>query len=136
MLALADVTPDRLTRSYHRRWHHGHGRHCARMRLRELVPEDLGPMSQPSDVVKIFGAPAFVYVEGWRAGIRWFQAACRRGDALFYEHRVRHVASYLRASYNTWSARDDRSIFRELIRFGNAYLRKRVRRLTTRHARA
>src|SRR5687767_29625 len=40
--AVADVTPDRLTKHYHRRWHRGHGRHCAMMRLRELVPADLG----------------------------------------------------------------------------------------------
>jgi glycosyltransferase involved in cell wall biosynthesis len=136
MLAIAEVSPDRLTKAYHRRWHHGHGRHCARMRLRELVPADLGPLSEPSDIVKIFGSPAFVYLEGWRAGMRWLDAACRRGDTLFYEHRLRHLASYLRASYNGWSALDDRSFASELIRFANAYLRKRVRRMTARHARA
>ena len=30
------VTGDRLTKSYHRRWHFGHGRHVARMRLPEM----------------------------------------------------------------------------------------------------
>ena len=58
----ADVTADRLTREYHRRWHRGHGHHCALMRLRELVPADLGPMSEPPGIVTLFGTPAFVYL--------------------------------------------------------------------------
>ena len=37
VLSIADVTPDRMVKAYHRRWHRGHRRHCAMMRLRELV---------------------------------------------------------------------------------------------------
>ena len=72
--AVADVTPDRVTQDYHRRWHRGHGRHCAMMRLRELVPADLGPLSEPRDIVTLFGAPAFVYADLARTGYNL--AAC------------------------------------------------------------
>ncbi len=37
LVVWADVTPDRLTRRYHRRWHLEHGRFSARMRLREMT---------------------------------------------------------------------------------------------------
>jgi GT2 family glycosyltransferase len=135
IVATAEVTPDRMTKAYHRRWHHGHGRHCAQMRLRELVPQDMGPMSEPSDIVTVFGSPAFVYGEGLRALRKWLQATLGGGDALFYEHRVRHVSSYLRTRYNAWSTRSDRGFVSELIRFSRAYLRKRVSRLSARPAR-
>jgi glycosyltransferase involved in cell wall biosynthesis len=37
LVVWADVSLDRLTRRYHRRWHLVHGRYSARMRLRELT---------------------------------------------------------------------------------------------------
>jgi cellulose synthase/poly-beta-1,6-N-acetylglucosamine synthase-like glycosyltransferase len=80
IVSMADVTPDRLTRAYHRRWHRGHGRHCALMRLRERVPADQGPMSEPRDLVLLFGSPAFVYVDLVRACLNWFGAVLRRQD--------------------------------------------------------
>ncbi|HXW05847.1 MAG TPA: glycosyltransferase [Vicinamibacterales bacterium] len=135
ILVTADVTADRLTREYHRRWHRGHGRHCARMRLRERVPADMGPLSEPSDVVTIFGAPAFVYAEVWWAATRWLRALGSGGDALFYDHRLRYLTSYLRDSYNAWSHAENRGTLRELISFSRAYLRKRAGRLATGPAR-
>jgi hypothetical protein len=37
MVVWVDVVAERLARRYHRRWHVQHGRHAARMRLRELI---------------------------------------------------------------------------------------------------
>ena len=36
MIVWSSISPDRLTRQYHRRWHQGHGRFHARMRLAEM----------------------------------------------------------------------------------------------------
>jgi glycosyltransferase involved in cell wall biosynthesis len=36
LIVWSDISPDRLTREYHRRWHQGHGRFHARMRLPEM----------------------------------------------------------------------------------------------------
>jgi GT2 family glycosyltransferase len=123
--AVADVTPDRLTRSYHRRWHRGHGRHCAMMRLRELVPADLGPLSEPDDLVLLFGAPAFVYSDLLRTGYNWIRAIARRGDFRFYSHQFHHGWSYIRTSLKIFAADGGRSVPAELFRFTCAYLRKR-----------
>lgn len=123
--AEADVTPDRLTRSYHRRWHRGHGRHCAMMRLRELVPADLGPLKEPDDVILLFGSPAFVYSNVLRTGYNWIRAIVKRRDPLFYCHQFHHEWSYIRTSLNIFRNESGRSAAAELVRFARAYLRKR-----------
>jgi glycosyltransferase involved in cell wall biosynthesis len=129
VVALADVTPDRLTKAYHRRWHRGHGRHCAMMRLRELVPADLGPMSEPTDLVMLFGSPAFVYADLLRASYRWLEAAVRRRDPLFYANQLRHVSAYIGARYAAFRRESPRGAPGELYAFSRAYLRKRLRRV-------
>jgi glycosyltransferase involved in cell wall biosynthesis len=128
VLAMADVTVDRLSRKYHRRWHTGHGRHCAMMRLREFVPSDLGPLNQPKDLVMLFGSPAFVYSELLRCGQRWTRAVVRREDALFYAHQIRHLLSYIRTRATIHSAETGRGVIAEVTSFVRAYAAKRARR--------
>lgn len=130
-VVVADVTPDRFDKSYHRRWHHGNGRHCAMMRLRELVPSEMGPMSEPGDVVRLFGAPAFVYADVARYALLWVDAAIRRADTLFYEHLLRHVLSYLRMSYQMHAAGSRHGVVGELINFLRLYFHKRTTRIAT-----
>jgi len=61
-------------------------------------PADLGPLSEPSDLVTLFGAPAFVYAELFRTVYLWAQAVGRRGDSLFHAHQFRHLCRYLRTN--------------------------------------
>jgi glycosyltransferase involved in cell wall biosynthesis len=123
--AVADVTPDRLTARYHRRWHRGHGRHCAMMRLRELVPADLGPLTEPRDIVTLFGAPAFVYADLARTGYNWLRAISRQGDARFYSHQFHHVWSYIRTCQTIFATDSKRRAPAELVDFARRYIRKR-----------
>jgi glycosyltransferase involved in cell wall biosynthesis len=126
VVAIADVTPDRLVKTYHRRWHRGHGRHCAMMRLRELVPSDQGPMSEPDDIVTLFGSPAFVYADIPRIGFRWAEAVLRRRDPFFYANQLRHVCSYIRTRYHKSASERPWSAAAELGIFVRAYLRKKL----------
>jgi glycosyltransferase involved in cell wall biosynthesis len=123
----AEVTPDRLTREYHQRWHRGHGHHCALMRLRELVPADLGPMSEPAGIVTLFGTPAFVYLEVPHNAYQWLRSVALRKDPLFYAHQLRHVLSYIRTSYHRFRREGHPNAAVELRRFARSYLRKRCR---------
>jgi glycosyltransferase involved in cell wall biosynthesis len=125
LVAVADVTPDRLQESYHRRWHRGHGRHCAQMRLRELVPADLGPMSEPADIVTLFGSPAYVYADLIKTTYYWARAWCRRGDARFYRHQFDHQLSYIITRCRSFAAAGERSFGSELVRFTRAFIRKK-----------
>jgi glycosyltransferase involved in cell wall biosynthesis len=125
----ADVTPDRMQKSYHRRWHRGNGRHCALMRLREFVPTDVGPVSEPQDLVTLFGSPAFVYLDLIRHAYLWFGAVLRRDDSLFYANQLRHVWSYVRTRQQIFKADAPRSAPAELATFLRAYVRKQRNRI-------
>ncbi len=124
VVSIADVTPDRMVKAYHRRWHRGHGRYCAAMRLRELVPEDLGPMSEPADIVSLFGSPAYVYADLLVFGRRWLLALIKGEDSFFYANKVRHIWSYLRAGYADSSRCGRRGVLTEVSMFAEAYWRK------------
>jgi glucosyl-dolichyl phosphate glucuronosyltransferase len=125
VVAEADVAPDRMLKSYHRRWHRGHGRFCAAMRLRELVPADMGPMSEPRDIVSLFGSPAFVYADLIGFSLCWARALVRRQDAFFYANKLRHIWSYLGARRMLHPAKGARAAATELTSFFDAYRRKR-----------
>jgi len=126
IVCVADVPLDRLQKSYHRRWYRGNGRHCAAMRLRELVPADMGPMSEPADVVTLFGTPAFVYGEAWYVARRWVRAVTLRQDSFFYSNKLRYMASYIRASF-ALHKNGRAGIAAEVAAFARAYARKRRR---------
>ena len=130
IVCTADVTPDRMVKKYHRRWHRGHGRHCAAMRLRELVPEDCGPMREPRELVTLFGVPAYVYADLLYFGGRWVRAVCRREDSFFYANKIRHLWSYVTATRRLRTP--DRSRVAEVAAFVGAYRRKRKRFVTAR----
>ena len=98
------------------------------MRLRELVPADLGPLSEPQDLVLLFGSPAFVYIDLLRNSYRWVEAVVRRKDPLFYANQLRHVWSYIRTRYELFSAETDRGPVAEVAGFVRTYLRKRMSR--------
>lgn len=124
---VAEIPPDRVEKSYHRRWHKGHGRHCARMRLREIVPQDMAPMGRPLDMVMFYGAPAFVYRQVLVTALRWAQAVLGRRDPFFYANRMRQLTRYLSESWKLHRAATGRSAAAELWRFAGAYTRKRLR---------
>jgi glucosyl-dolichyl phosphate glucuronosyltransferase len=124
----ADVTPDRFDKAYHRRWHRGNGRHCAMMRVRELVPTDVGPMTEPGDIVRLFGAPAFVYADLGRYAHLWLRAALTGDDSFFYANQLRHVWNYIQQSYRASRAEATVGPAGELTAFLRGYLRKRLNR--------
>lgn len=134
VLMMADIPADRLTKAYHRRWHRGHGRHCARMRLRELIPQEFAPMGRPPHLLTLFGVPAYVYREVPKTAFRWLQAVIRRKDPMFYRHRLLHLTSYIAASWELHRAESRRGLFQEVRQFATAYMQKAGSRLLRRAA--
>jgi glycosyltransferase involved in cell wall biosynthesis len=127
--AVAEIPSDRMTRAYHVRWQKGHGRHCARMRLRELVPREWAPMGRPDDLVTLWGVPAFMYAELPKMAVLWLEAIVRRRDAFFYGNKIRHLCSYIAESWRRDRAQKSQSAVAELARFTRAYARKTRRRV-------
>lgn len=88
VIIYAEVQEDRLRKSYHRRWHSGHGRYSAMM----------GTDPFPEDAPEIFGVPAFYLRQLIGHGVGWLKAVCtgREGLALAHENKVRFGVNYIR----------------------------------------
>ncbi len=97
----ADVPIERMEKAYHRMWHTGHGQACALMQLNELIDWNGRLLQTPIESEKFFGVPTFVYLELVKTGVDWFKVALKgnKVHAFTKENRVRHLASYIRASH-------------------------------------
>ena len=82
------VTSTRVAKSHHRRWHFGHGRHIARMRVADVERSR----------VKVFGAPAHLLRQALRDVRDWIGLVIRHdaGGAFEREVRLWFTAGFLR----------------------------------------
>jgi hypothetical protein len=93
---VAPIDPDRLTKTYHRRWYETTGANHARLRYCEIIDHD-GRLVPPIERRTIFGSPAFVYRECLQQLVQWCGSVLRgrMSDAFYYECRVRYFVRYL-----------------------------------------
>lgn len=129
LVVTADVQEDRLDRAYHRRWHQGHGRMCARMRLAESTAPD-GSLHEDAAApgLTLCGAPAFLYRGLLEEGARWVATTLRRrpARAFMHENRARHLAAYVGARFHEHRAARTRSLPAELLAFTGTLVRKKL----------
>jgi glycosyltransferase involved in cell wall biosynthesis len=97
LVVVAPVTPERMTKRYHRRWHRQHGRAAGRMRLQERVSAQGHLVAEPSSSISIAGAPAFIYRELAATGMSWIRASWRRDWSGVFEasNHLRYLSEYL-----------------------------------------
>jgi glycosyltransferase involved in cell wall biosynthesis len=88
MLVTARVQPDRCARAYHRRWHEGHGRFHALMRLPEMERTRTTVAGVPAHLVRTAASDAAEWVGSVLSG-RW-------DDAFQAELRLRFFAGFAR----------------------------------------
>jgi len=84
----AEVQRDRLAKSYHRRWHAGHGRFCAMMGTERIT----------DDMPELLGVPACFIRDILTHAIAWSQNKYKRHEdaAFLHENKIRFLLSYLR----------------------------------------
>jgi glycosyltransferase involved in cell wall biosynthesis len=98
MVVHAAVQPERLEKTYHRRWHSNIGRCNARMGLAELTRADGTLRTEVPGMTRLFGVPLFairqVAVHTWR----WLRHLVRRrpSEAFWHENQVREILGYIR----------------------------------------
>ncbi|HWQ34193.1 MAG TPA: glycosyltransferase [Blastocatellia bacterium] len=99
MIVPGKVSADRLTRTYHRRWHSGHGRFAALIRLEESFSQDGRLLAAPVAAESFLGAPLFIYRLLLRAALEYVAAVLRwQADVSFArELRVRELLGYISA---------------------------------------
>jgi glycosyltransferase involved in cell wall biosynthesis len=88
MLVVSRVQPDRCARAYHRRWHQGHGRFHALMRLPEMERTRKTVAGVPLHLLRTAASDAGVWLGCVLAG-RW-------DDAFRAELRLRFFAGFAR----------------------------------------
>lgn len=100
IVMISDIDPHRLTKAYHRRWHRGHGRHCAMMGIREITDAN-GRIDENLKALTLFGVPGFLYRELMFECARWLKSAARRDEAesFKYENKVQHLIGYIGKRY-------------------------------------
>ena len=76
--ATAIVTPSRVEKTHHRRWHYGHGRYVARMRLPEIE----------ASRVRLCGAPAHLLRQAFTDARHWAGLMLTRDTTAAFEHEV------------------------------------------------
>jgi hypothetical protein len=87
LVVITDIPADRLTRSYHRRWHKGHGHHYARLRLEEIEKSEAG---------RLFDVPAHLYRQALTDAAQWIKhwAMGKRDLAFIYETHLYFFAGF------------------------------------------
>jgi hypothetical protein len=130
IVMISDIDPGRLTKAYHRRWHRGHGRHCAMMGLREITDSE-GRIDENLKALTLFGVPGFLYKELAVECSRWLMSAARRNEAesFKYESKVQHLIGYMGKRYEQNRAARQHSAPAEVWTFiKNLLGRKRLAR--------
>jgi glycosyltransferase involved in cell wall biosynthesis len=103
-----EITPERLTRSYHRRWHTGHGHFYAIMRASEMERSSSRLFDVPSHLYK----QAALDAAGWL----WFTPG-NRSRAFVHETRLRFFWGFFRKRREDYLAAAHPSFLPEVIAF-------------------
>lgn len=124
IVVTTDVQVERMTKAYHRRWHAGHGRFYALVRVDEIERSH----------ARLFDAPAHFYRQLPIDALAWLKHALqgRQADAFEHELRMRFIASFIRKRRQDFRAARGRGTAREVMAFVTALLRSRLRRVRNR----
>ena len=97
MLIHAAVQPERLTKTYHRRWHANIGRCNARMAFEEMV-DPIHGLRTPPGLRRIYGVPAFAIRQATVELCRWLahSVAGSEAQAFLHETSLRRLVGYIR----------------------------------------
>ncbi|MBD5656337.1 MAG: hypothetical protein IAI50_14325 [Candidatus Eremiobacteraeota bacterium] len=117
LVAVSDVPASRMRKTYHRRWHKGHGAFSAMM----------WPYVVPKDVPTLFGLEPFYYRTLITEAINVLRRKLRRdeSEAFLSETALWHALAYVRKVRELHSDHR-RSAAVELVVFGFRLFRKKL----------
>jgi len=98
-----EVPAERLTQSYHRRWHRTTGHFHALMRYRDTVDASGRLIREDGSARRLLGTPLFLYREGLSHLRGWARAVVRRDatQRFFHETRLHYLASFMATRLRT-----------------------------------
>jgi glycosyltransferase involved in cell wall biosynthesis len=109
LVVTADVQAERMQKSYHRRWHTGHGRFHAVMRLEDLEKSR----------ARLFDVPAHLYRQALIDAASWLKHRLMgRGMKAFeMENKVRFFLGFYRERRKSFRAARQHGLAREFVSF-------------------
>lgn len=120
LVVISDVSADRLVKTYHRRWHFGHGRFYSAARFEEL---------EHSNVGWLFGVSSHVYRCAVRDALGWI-GCVMLGDftrAFTYETNLWFFVGFWSARHKAFVEAGDRGHLREIGRFAWLVMQRLIR---------
>jgi GT2 family glycosyltransferase len=128
LVVRARISPERLTRRYHRAWHRTHGVFMSLMRFQEIIDCQGRLLPAPTEAPRLYGTPGFVYRSMGHHVWQWAVAALLfdRAGATDQADRVRYFLSYIRHNARTRPNGHQRPL-RDSIAFVQAHLARRLR---------
>jgi glycosyltransferase involved in cell wall biosynthesis len=120
LVATSDVSADRMSKAYHRRWHFGHGHFYAVARLHEMEFSRSG---------RLFGVATHVYKQAVRNAAGWLGSIARGNlaRAFTYEERLWFFAGFFTSHYQDFVRQHGRHHLAELYRFARSLTRAILR---------
>jgi glycosyltransferase involved in cell wall biosynthesis len=117
LVVRSQVTDDRLTKHYHRRWHMGHGRFYAMARLEEIEQSRFG---------RLFDVPAHMYKGAAIAVAAWLRHLLRgdRDRAFVHETSLIFFAGFFRRRYEDCRKHGERGRLAEIGQFARTLVRR------------
>lgn len=117
---LHKVTPERMTKAYHRRWHDGHGRFYALMRDEEFERSS----------ARLFDVPVHLYGQAVVSTLKLLKNTLtgNETEAFACETELRFFAGFFRQRRADHLAGDERGTFREVASFARSFIAGRVKR--------
>jgi glucosyl-dolichyl phosphate glucuronosyltransferase len=127
IIMFTEVPAERLTKSYHRRWHKGHGKYCAMMNLRDLTDAEGRLRERVGQGRTLFGTPGFLYRELLTDTTRFLAATLRRQEsrAFMYENHIQHIVAYIRKRYEQDALDRPHGLLAEVGAFTKSLLNRR-----------
>ena len=109
LVVTADVQPERMNKAYHRKWHTGHGRFYAIMRLEELELSN----------ARLFDVPAHFFRQAMRDAPLWLVHALAGHEvrAFELENQLRFYLGFYQERRREFLATRKRGTLRELASF-------------------
>jgi glycosyltransferase involved in cell wall biosynthesis len=125
---IADVQLERMNKSYHRRWHSGHGKSMAIMGLHEATYEDGRIVEKISNLVTLFGIPTSVFRDLITSAAQWMAAMARRqkAESFVHENKIRYYGNYIRKCAQQNAKIRKHSSLAEISAFIKAMARKKA----------
>jgi glycosyltransferase involved in cell wall biosynthesis len=120
LVVISDVSADRLLKTYHRRWHFGHGRFHSAARIEEF---------EHSNVGWLFGVSSHLYRSALRDALGWLGCVIV-GDftrAFTYETKLRFFAGFWSGRHKAFVEEGHRGHLSEVVRFAWLVMQRLIR---------